>query len=118
MRSLVTQWSASTGGTASSDWFQIANMAKLSALVVTANDNTAGGTVTLEVSNESTNGGGSMMPFTPTTYATVSGFTQTITGNGTGLVAPFDVAYQWARFVWTRSAGSGGTVTVYLSGHD
>lgn len=118
MRSLVTQWTASTGSSGSSNWFQIANMSKLSALIVTAGDNTAGGSIALEVSNESTTGGGSMMSFSPSTSATVSGFTTTVTGNGTGLVAPFDVAYQWARFTWTRSAGSGGTVTVYLSGHD
>ena len=118
MRNFTTSLVGSTGLTQISEWFPIANMAKMSAICTVVNDGAASGTVTFQVANESSNGGGTMMPFTPLYSATLAAPTFTVSGNSTQISSVFDVSYQWMRIVYTRSAGSGGQITIELSGHD
>lgn len=118
MRNFTANLVAATSGSAASAWFPVGEMAKFSAMTSVAGDNTAAGTVTFEVSNETSTGGGSMMSYTPTVYQALGAPSLTISGNGTVLSSITDLSYQWMRIVYTRSAGTGGVLTVLVSGHD
>jgi hypothetical protein len=93
-------------------------MAKFSAISNVTGDVTASGSVTFEVSNETSTGGGSMMSFTPTITKALASPTLSVSGNTTLITSITDISYQWMRVVYTRSAGTGGVLTVLVSGHD
>lgn len=117
LRNFTAKLVGATDGNLASDWFPVGEMLKFSAMSNVAGDNTASGTVSFEVSNETSTGGGSMMSFTPTITKALS-TTVVVSGNGTLLSSLVDVSYQWMRIVYTRSAGAGGVLTVLVSGHD
>jgi len=118
LRNFTATLSAATDASAATEWFPIGEMLKFSAMSNVAGDGTASGSVTFEVSNESSTGGGSMMSFTPVVTKALVSPTLAVSGNGTLITAITDLCYQWMRIVYTRSAGSGGVLTVLVSGHD
>lgn len=118
MRNFTANLMVSSDNSGATTWFAVGEMAKFSAIVSTANDGTAAGTVTFEVSNETSTGGGSMMAYTPSVSIALASPTVTVAGNGTQITAVTDISYQWMRIVYARSAGSGGSVAVFVSGHD
>lgn len=117
MRNATSSITGSTGGSVTGNWFFVGNMSKASIISSVTGDGAAAGTVTLEISNDSAPSG-SMMPFTPAVSLALATPTITVAGNTTLATAVFDMAYQWARLVFTRSAGSGGVITVEFAAHD
>ena len=118
MRNFTSKLTGVTDGSLATDWFPIGNMVKFSAMSNVTGDTTAGGTVSFEVSNESSTGGGSLMSFTPTITKSLTSPTLVVSGNGTLITSITDICYQWMRIVYTRSSGTGGVLTVLVSGHD
>jgi hypothetical protein len=118
LRNFAVKLVGATDTSLATDWFPVGEMAKFSAISNVTGDVAAAGTVTFEVSNETSTGGGSMMSFTPTITKALSSPTLTIAGNTTLITSITDLSYQWMRVVFTRSAGSGGVLTVLVSGHD
>ena len=117
LRNFTATLSTITDNSAATEWLPIGEMAKFSAISNVAGDSTAAGTVTFEVSNE-TSGGGSMMSFTPVVSKALASPSITIAGNTTLITSITDICYQWMRVVFARSAGTGGVLTVTVSGHD
>ncbi len=118
LRNFTANLVGATDGNLSTDWFPIGEMLKFSAISNVTGDVAAAGTVTFQVSNETSTGGGSMMSFTPTIGATLASPQITVAGNTTLITSVTDICFQWMRIVYTRSAGSGGVLTVTVSGHD
>lgn len=118
LRTFTANLTVSSASSGASDWFYVGEMAKISLIVNTSGDNTAAGTVTVNVSNDTATGGGSMMSFTPTVSVALGSPTVTVAGNGTLVATPVDISYQWMQIVYTRSAGTGGVVSATISGHD
>jgi hypothetical protein len=117
MRNTTSSITGSTSGSVTGNWFFVGNMTKASMISKVAGDGAAAGTVALEISNDSAPSG-SMMPFTPTISLPLATPTLTISGNTMLATTVFDMAYQWARIVFTRSGGSGGVITVEFAAHD
>lgn len=117
MRNTTSVITGSTGGSVTGDWFFVGNMSKASIISNVTGDGAATGTVALQVSNDAAPSG-SMMPFTPAISLSLATPTITVAGNTTLATAVFDMAYQWARIVFTRTAGSGGVITVEFAAHD
>jgi hypothetical protein len=117
MRNATSSITGSTSGGVTGDWFYIGNMSKASIISKVVGDGAAAGTVSLEISNDAAPSG-SIMPFTPSISLALATPTITVSGNTTLATTVFDVAYQWARLVFTRSAGSGGVITVEFAAHD
>lgn len=118
LRNFTANLTASTDASGSSDWFYVGEMSKISLIVNTSGDGAAAGTVGVKVSNDTATGGGSMMSFTPTISIALASPSITVAGNGTIIVTPVDIAYQWMQITWTRSGGTGGVVSATVSGHD
>jgi hypothetical protein len=118
MRNFTANLLGSTGSSLATSWFPVSEMAKFSAICSVVNDGAAAGTVTFQVANETSTGGGSMMSFTPSVSVSLAAPTFTVAGNTTQISSVTDISYQWMRIVYTRSAGSGGTISVQVSGHD
>lgn len=118
LRNFTATLAAATDASAATDWFPIGEMAKFSAISNVTGDVAAAGTVSFEVSNETSTGGGSMMSFTPVVTKALAAPQITIAGNTTLITSITDICYQWMRIVYSRSAGSGGVLTVTVSGHD
>lgn len=116
MRNTTSSLTGTTDASVAGEWFYIGNMAKMSMIAVVSGDAGAGGKLVLNVSNDAAPAG-SQMPFTPTLYAQYA-TNITVSGNGTSITAPFDVAHQWAQLAFVRTSGSGGAFTVELAGHD
>lgn len=117
MRNTTSLISGSTSGSVTGNWFFVGNMTKASIISNVTGDGTAAGTVSLEVSNDSAPSG-SMMPFTPAISLALGTPTITVSGNSTLATTVFDMSYQWARLVFSQSAGSGGVITVEFAAHD
>ena len=118
LRTFTANLTQSTSASGSSGWFYVGEMAKISLIVSVTGDNTAAGTVSVNVSNDAATGGGSMMSFTPSTTFTLASPAVTVSGNGVSLVTPLDIAYQWMQITFTRSSGTGGVLSATISGHD
>jgi hypothetical protein len=118
MRNFTANLVAATDASASSDWFYVGNMSKFTAIVDVTGDVAAAGTVTFDVSNETSTGGGSMMSFSPVIYEGLASPSVTIAGSATQITSVVNISNQWMRIVFARSAGSGGVLTVNVSGND
>jgi len=118
MRNATVVVSGATDSSVSSAWFYVGNMTKISVISNVSGDVAAAGTINLNVSNEPSSGGGSMMPFTPTISKTLTSPAITVSGNGTLITSVTDICYQWMQIAYTRSAGSGGVLTIHLASHD
>jgi len=118
LRNFTAKLTGATDNSLASDWFPVGEMAKFSAISNVTGDGSASGSVTFEVSNETSSGGGSMMSYTPTITKALASPTLSVSGNTTLITSVTDLSYQWMRIVYARSAGSGGVLTVLVSGHD
>ncbi len=107
-------------GAATSDfvgtWFYIGNMTKATIMAV-GDGASVGGSIKLQVSNESSPGG-PQMPFTPTVYVELASPSATISGTTAVVTSPVDLAYQWARLVYRWAPGSSGVATALFAAHD
>ena len=83
LRNFTAKLTGATDGNLASDWFPIGEMLKFSAMSNVTGDNTASGTVSFEVSNETSSGGGSMMSFTPSITKALVSPTLAVSGNTT-----------------------------------
>lgn len=118
MRNSTVVVTTATDNSVSSAWFYVGNMTKISVISNVSGDVAAAGTINLNVSNEPSSGGGSLMPFTPTISKTLVSPAITVAGNGSLITSVTDICYQWMQIAFTRSAGSGGVLTIQLSAHD
>jgi hypothetical protein len=119
MRNLTSTVSGATTGNVSSAWFYVGNMSKFSVITNVSGATSPDGTVSLYVSNEVAENGTLTQPFTPTIYGSHPSFSQTVSTNATLISQPYDLAYQWARLVFTfGSGGASGTINMTLAAHD
>ena len=119
MRNLTSTVSGATTGNVSSAWFYIGNMSKFSVITNVAGATAPAGTVSLYVSNDVAENGTLTQPFTPTISAAHPSFSQAVNANATLISQPYDLAYQWAQWVFTfGSGGANGTITMALAAHD
>lgn len=105
-----TAIAGSTGSSLTSAPIPVSQMTQFSVVVSVAGDNAAAGTVTVQASNDV----GTGFPVTessPSPWVTLPApATATVSGNGQVLIPITNVAYQFIRVVYTRSAGTGGVI--------
>ena len=116
MRNATSNVTGSTASDFTGDWFYIGNMTKATIMAV-GDTAGVGGSIKLQVSNESSPGG-PQMPFTPTVYVELGSPSATLSGTTAVVTNPADLAYQWARLVYRWSPGSSGVVTALFAAHD
>jgi hypothetical protein len=68
------------------------------------------GVVKLQASNDFPVAG-DLSPFTPTNWSDVANVTVAVTDAGVFLIPKTEICYQWVRFVYTKTSGT-GAVTV------
>lgn len=100
-------FNAATNATANSDPIKAEFMTSMSAQVWFT-DNTAAGTLKVQVSDDPKKG-------TPSHWNDLSGVSVTVASGATSHIPKFDTCYQWIRFVWTRTGGA-GTFTCRFKG--
>lgn len=104
-----TAIAGSTSSSLTSAPIPVSQMTQFSVIVSVAGDNTAAGTVTVQASNDV----GTGFPVTessPSPWVTLPGVSAVVSGNGQVLIPITNVAYQFIRVVYTRSAGTGGVI--------
>jgi len=103
-----------TSSSATSSAIPVTQMTEGSVIITTAGDGALSGSVKIQASNDISTGF-PVQNFVPTNWVDVTNATVNVSGNGTVLLAPFAISYQYVRVVFTRSAGTGGTLTAAFS---
>lgn len=104
-----TAIAGSTGSSLTSAPIPVSQMTQFSVIVSVTGDVTAAGTVTIQASND-VGTGFPVTESTPSPWVTLPGVSAAVSGNGQVLIPITNVAYQYIRVVYTRSAGSGGVI--------
>jgi len=104
-----TAIAGSTGSSLTSAPIPVSQVTQFSVIVSVTGDGTAAGTVTVQASNDV----GTGFPVTessPSPWVTLPSVSAVVAGNGQVLIPITNVAYQFIRVVYTRSAGTGGVI--------